>query len=195
MSGALARVAGVLAALLFACLGLVVTVSAPANAACSCKQGQLQQQVNRADVIFRGTIDKVTTAGNDTTYDITASRSYKGAPARETQVVSTAGGRNDCGLGDLMISKEYVFLASGTEAPYAADQCGGTTLANPNKIGKVEAILGAGEAIEPPPPPTAVLTKVEDAPPAGLARTAAPGAAAAIIGLLGLVVVRRLARR
>jgi hypothetical protein len=39
-----------------------------------------------------------------------------------------------------------------------------------------------------------VRTLVEDSPPAGFARTAAPGAAAAIIGLLGLVVVRRLAR-
>jgi hypothetical protein len=36
---------------------------------------------------------------------------------------------------------------------------------------------------------------VVDSPPAGLAKMAAPGAAAALIGLLGLIVVRRLARR
>ena len=39
------------------------------------------------------------------------------------------------------------------------------------------------EPVEPPPPPTAQRTLVEDSPPAGFARAAAPGAAAAIIGL------------
>ncbi|GAA1910913.1 hypothetical protein [Nocardioides hwasunensis] len=196
MSRAVIRSLGAAAALLLACLGLVLTVSTPASAACSCKQGQLEQQVNRADAVFIGTIDKVATEGNDTTYDVTASRAYAGTPARSTQVVSTStGGRNDCGLGGLTVGTTYVFLATGAEAPYVTDRCSGTSLANPNRIGKVEALLGEGTSVDPPPPPTAVLTKVEESPPAGLARTAAPGAAAAIIGLLGLVVVRRLARR
>ncbi len=182
------------AALLFACLGLVVTVQAPASAECTCKQGTLDQQLTRAEAVFIGTVDNVEVAGNDHTYDVTASRSYKGAPERSTQVFS-AGGRNACGLGELGVGTSYVFLATGTEAPFEADSCSGTGPANPTKVAKIEALLGEGTSVEPPPPPTAVRTLVEDSPPAGFARTAAPGAAAAIIGLLGLVVVRRLARR
>ena len=188
------RAVRVAAVLLLACLGLVFTVSAPASADCTCKQGQLEQQVKRADVVFIGTVDNVETAGNDQTYDVTASRAYQGTPERSTQVFS-AGGRKACGLGKLDVGASYVFLATGTEAPYDADSCGGTSVANPTKVQKIEKLLGEGTSVEPPPPPTAELTRVEDSPPAGLARTAAPGAAAAIIGLLGLVVLRRLARR
>lgn len=188
------RAARLVAALLLACLGLVVTTGTPASAACTCKQGELAQQVKRADVIFIGTIDRVDTQGDGHTYDVTASRAYQGTPERSTQVES-AGGRNACGLGALDVGATYVFLATGTEAPYAADSCGGTSVANPTKVDKIEKLLGAGTAVEPPPPPEAVLTRVEHSAPAGFARTAAPGAAAALIGLLGLVVVRRLARR
>ena len=184
----------VAAAMLLACVGLVLAVTAPASAACTCRQGQLEQQVERADVVFIGTIDKVEPAGDDYTYDITASRAYQGTPERSTQVFS-AGGPAACGLGELEVGTTYVFLATGDAAPYDADSCGGTAVANPTKVEKVEALLGEGAPVEPPPPPTAELTRVEDSPPAGFARAAAPGAAAAIIGLLGLVVVRRLARR
>lgn len=182
------------AVMLLASLGLVLTTGAPASAACTCKQGQLEQQVNRADAIFRGTVDAVQPQDDGFVYHITASRAYQGTPERSTQVVSL-GGRNACGLGELAVGTEYVFFATGTAAPYDADSCGGTSVANPTRIGKVEQLLGAGVSVEPPPPPTAVRTLVEDSPPAGFARTAAPGAAAALIGLLGLVVVRRLARR
>ena len=182
------------AALLLACLGLVVTVSAPASADCTCKQAGLEKQIAQADLIFVGTVKRVEAQGNGFLYDITASRTYQGTPERETQVLS-AGGRDACGLGELGVGTSYVFFASGTETPYAADACGGTSVANPSKIDKVENALGTGTAVEPPPPPTAERTLVEDAEPPGFARAAAPGAAAVLVGLLGLLVVRRLARR
>jgi hypothetical protein len=189
------RAARLAAALLFACLGLVATVATPATAAdCTCKQGTLDQQVAGAEAVFIGTVDNVELAGDDHTYDVTASRAYKGAPERSTQVFS-AGGRNACGLGELRTGVTYLFLATGTEAPYESDSCSGTTVRNDTKVTRIERLLGEGTSVEPPPPPTAVLTRVEDSPPAGFARTAAPGAAATLIGLLGLVVVRRLARR
>jgi hypothetical protein len=188
------RAARTLAALALACLGLVLTVEAPASAECTCKQGGLSQQAKRADVVFIGTIDAVGQDGNNHTYEVTASRAYKGEPQRSTVVEST-GGRNACGLGDLGVGSTYVFLATGTTSPHQADSCGGTSPANPTKVAKVEKLLGEGTAVEPPPPPEPTFTRLEDSAPAGFARTAAPGAAAAIIGLLGLVVVRRLARR
>lgn len=191
----MSRAVRVVAALLLACTGLVLSVSAPASAACTCKQGQLSQQVTRADVVFIGTIDAVgTTAGGGHTYTITASRTYQGTPERST-LVESAGGASACGLGALQVGQTYLWLATGTASPYQADSCGGTTVANPTKVQKVEALLGQGTAVEPPPPPEAVLTRVEDSPPMRLARMAAPGAAAVLVGLLGLGVVRRLSRR
>ncbi len=190
----MSRAARLAAALLLTCLGLVFTVSAPASADCTCKQATLDKQVAKADLIFIGTVDKVEAQGNGFLYDITASRTYQGVPERETQVLS-AGGRDACGLGELGVGTSYLFFASGTETPYAADACGGTSVANPTKVGKIEKVLGAGTAVEPPPPPTAQLTKVEDGAPAGFAQAASPGAAAVLLGLLGLLVVRRLARR
>ena len=190
----MSRAVRVAAALLLACVGLVVTTTASASAAdCTCKQAGLEKQVAKADLVFIGTVDRVEAQGNGFLYDITASRTYQGAPERETQVLS-AGGRDACGLGELGVGTGYLFFATGTETPYAADACGGTGVANPTKVDKVESLLGAGTAVEPPPPPTAQRTLVEDAAPAGFARAAAPGAAAVLIGLLGLLVVRRLAR-
>jgi hypothetical protein len=190
----MSRAVRVAAALLLACLGLVLTTTTTASAAdCTCKQAGLEKQVARADLIFIGTVDRVEAQGNGFLYDITASRAYQGTPERETQVLS-AGGRDACGLGELGVGTGYLFFATGTGTPYAADACGGTGVANPSKVDKVETLLGAGTAVEPPPPPTAQRTLVEDAAPAGFARAAAPGAAAVLIGLLGLLVVRRLAR-
>lgn len=190
----MSRAVRVAAALLLMCVGLVLTTTVSASAAdCTCKQPQVEKQVAKADFVFIGTVDRVEAQGNGFLYEITASRTYQGTPERETQVLS-AGGRDACGLGELGVGTGYLFFATGTETPYAADACGGTGVANPTKVDKVEDLLGAGTAVEPPPPPTAQLTRVEKAAPAGFARAAAPGAAAVLIGLLGLLVVRRLAR-
>ena len=87
-----------------------------------------------------GTVDNVEVAGNDHTYDVTASRAYQGTPERSTQVFS-AGGKNACGLGELAVGTSYLFLATGTEAPFEADSCGGTSVANPTKVAKIEGLL------------------------------------------------------
>ena len=136
------RAARLAAALLFACLGLVATAAAPATAAdCTCKQGTLERQVARADAVFIGTVDNVEVADDDHTYDVTATRTYKGTPERSTQVFS-AGGKNACGLGELRAGTNYVFLATGTAAPFEADSCSGTTVRNDTKVTKIEKILG-----------------------------------------------------
>lgn len=187
----MARTLRAVLALVVACLGLVVVVDAPAFA-CSCKPMTWKQQVEQADVVFVATVDSVRETGTRRTYGLTATRAYEGEVERATELTSPT---NTCGLGRLGIDKDYLFLAKGQEMPYAANLCGGTAAANPNRISKIEEVLGEGRSIEPPPPPKAELTRVEDSPPLGFARLAAPGGAAVLLALLGLFVVRRLSRR
>lgn len=182
-----------LLALLVVSLGLVLTANAPSHA-CSCARQSPEKQVGQADVVFVGTVDGIAEQGRRYVYDLTATHGYKGEVARETSVTSHQQA-TACGLGALQVGKDYLFVATGTAAPYRANSCTGSGPANTKRITAVEAVAGEGVAIEPPPPPKAVRTKVEEDPPVGLARAAAPGAAAVLVGLLGLLVVRRLSRR
>lgn len=182
-------------ALVVLSLGLVLAAGTPAAAACDCKRsGVLERQVEQADVVFLATVDAVTDESPGHSYALTAARAYQGSVEHSTAAQSLAG-VGDCGLGDLEVGRDYLFMATGTTAPYAADSCGGTARANPDRVARVEAILGEGQVVSPPPPPEATMEKVEESPPLGFARLAAPGAAAVLLGALGLVVVRRLARR
>jgi len=180
-------------ALLVVSLGLVLVTGGPA-AACKCRAGTFEQQVERADVVFLATVDAVTDADPGHTYSLTAARSYAGTVDHATEVQSLAG-PTGCGLGALKEGRDYVFLARGSAPPYDANSCSGTATATAERVGKVEAVLGEGEVVAPPPPPTATMTKVEESAPLGFARLAAPGAAAVLLGALGLFVVRRLSRR
>jgi hypothetical protein len=178
-------------ALLVVCFGLVAVAQAPAFA-CSCKTQTWKQQLSKADAVFVATVDDVVRDRHGHVYSLTATRSYKGEVERQAEVASPA---STCGLGELRTGKDYLFVVRGEIDAFVADQCGGTTAANPRRIDKVEAVLGDGRAVPPPPPPAAELTRVEESPPIGFARLAAPGGAAVIVAALGLLVVRRLARR
>jgi hypothetical protein len=190
------RLPSVLRALLAGMLvvgGLVLAVQAPA-AACTCQPADAERQTSRADAVFIGTVDGVTQVDQQFEIAVTATRSYKGTVDRST-TVTTARQTTACGIGEPEQGADYLFIVRGDAPPYVANSCDGTGRLDPDRVAQVEGILGTGQAVEPPPPPTATLTRVEDSPPASLARMAAPGGALVIIGLLGLVVVGRLGRR
>ena len=188
------RALRVLAALAVALTGLVLFTQAPASA-CSCAQADLDRLVKRADVVFVGTIEEATLV--DTfryEYTVSAERAYKGSVERDVAVTSSASSAA-CGLGELTAGTDYLFLARGTSSPYATNLCSGSGPAGPGRLEKLEAVTGKGTRIDPPPPPAPVITRVEQSPPDGFAKMAAPGGALALVGLLGLLVVRRLSRR
>lgn len=187
------RVVRVLIAALVAMSGLVLATSAPAFA-CKCQAADADQQTTRADVVFIGTVDGVTEVDKLFEYAVTATRAYKGTVDRETTVSSNQA-TAACGLGELKVGTDYVFLVTGDTPPYAASSCGGSGPANSARIADVEGALGAGTAIEAPAPPAPTMTRVEAATPASMSRLAAPGGALVLIGFLGLVVVGRLARK
>lgn len=173
--------------------GLVLATAAPAFA-CKCQVADAGQQTKRADAVFVATVDGVTEVGRKFEYAVTATHLYKGTVDRKTTVTSNQA-TAACGLGELKVGTDYVFLVTGDTPPYAASSCGGSGPANTSRTDEIETALGAGEDIAPPAPPAPTMTKLEGASPASVSRLAAPGGALVLVGFLGLLVVGRLARK
>lgn len=184
-----------LAALALALTGLVLAAPTPAFA-CRCQTGNVQEQVKQADVVFVGTVEEMAgvNRGKAFEYTVTAREAFKGQVERDVVVTSKASPAA-CGLGPLQAGTDYLFLASGDSPPYTATSCGGSAPASPSRLRKLEEAVGPATPVRSPQPETADRTTVEESPPGSFTRLAAPGAAIAIVGLLGVVVVRRVARR
>lgn len=179
-------------AALLAMAGLVLAAAAPA-VACKCEVVDVERQATRADVVFVAEVGGVTESERKFEYALTATHAYKGTTERET-AITTNQETAACGLGELKTGTDYIFLATGDTAPYAAGSCGGSGPANAKRLSEIETVLGEGNDIAAPPPPAPAMTKVEKSAPAPVARLAAPGAALVLVGLLGMFVVGRLAR-
>lgn len=189
-----------LIALVLACSG-VVLAQMPAHA-CKCAASSVQQDAQRADVIFSGVVvdRKQGTLGERdreaTVYEIEADTLYKGDLLRPQVEVSSR--INSCGLQNLTADRRYLFFVVEEGPDLTADTCSGTAKATGKLETKVVSLLGEGDDLRPKPDPepvTVEFTRVEDAEPETLTRLAAPGAALVLLGLLGLFVVRRATRR
>jgi hypothetical protein len=147
----------------------VPLAAAPAGAAPApaCPKSTLDQDIARADVVFRGVVKKVPaahTVGKHRlrSYPVVSDRVYKSSLVTRVVVV-TARVDGTCTL--------------------------------PTLTRQVVARLGSGAQPEPNPPATATFTKVAHANPPALSRLLAPGVALLLVSLLGLLVAGRLGRR
>ena len=181
---------GLTIAAMLAMSGLVLATAAPAFA-CSCAMlPDLEEKSARADAVFVAEVKRMTKVKQEFEYAVKATRSFKGTIEGRTTITNKDG----CGLTELKIGKEYVFLVNGDTAPYTVRRCSGSAPADDERIVEVEAVLDPAPAIEEPDPPAPTMTKVEQSVPASVGRLAAPGAAMVLIGFLGLFVVRRLSQ-
>jgi len=162
-------------------LSSVVLTQMPAHA-CSCvKNDTVQKQIKRADVVFAGRFNNGSFA---------ADTLWKGdLVSKDVRVLSPG---KSCGL-DLKADRRYVVFAQTKQGSLVADSCSGTARVNQSLEKQVTQVLGKGESLGPtgnePTKPTYSAPQV--GAPASVTRLAAPGLAAVLIGLLGLVFVRR----
>jgi hypothetical protein len=176
--------------------GGAVSAAAP----CTCT-GTTQDFVRAANAVFTGRVVAITpsagTAGNASarTNTVQIARVYKGGMiTTETVDVVTPRSFGNCAR-PLRQGRDYVFFVESDEG-FTATDCGGTARTSAPLVRKVERLLGGGRPPVPvePDPVEVTLTPVNTDDPASLTRLAAPGVALVIVGLLGLTVVRRLAR-
>ena len=188
-------------ALVLACAGIVLAQGS-AHAVCRCVQDDgddVQSEIRSADAVFSGVLvdSSGAAAGSKSdfaTYEVEADTVYKGDV--RTSTVDVRSRNNDCSLGDLESDERYVFFVTEQGSDLRADQCGGTAASSGKLVGQVEQVLGEGTELggsnQPDEPVAVEFTKVSDAEPDSLTRIAAPGAAIVLVGLLGLLVVRRV---
>lgn len=170
-----------------------------------------------AEDVFVGTVEVVGSAGARASASASPSRSAGSAPARPllhrvAVVRSLKGGLVQGTQGDVLLTPpaddptrapqqlrvgiRYLFFASRGAQGLAADGCDGwarTTGLTPARLTELVAAVKAAEeeraAVQLAVPPGGV----DDAPTLG--RLVAPGAAVALVGLLGLLLVSRLGRQ
>jgi hypothetical protein len=184
--------------------GSSVPVAAAAPCACLAAgpnanaTGTVQDHVMEASAVFLGTVEAVTppsTTGTSSarTSTVAVTTVYKGEmiTTPTVDVVTTRSFAN-C-TSELQLGEDYVFFVESDEG-FTATGCGGTAVASEQLLTQVERLLGAGRPPVPPEPPTATFEPASTDEPASLTRVAAPGLALVLVGLLGLAVVRRLAR-
>lgn len=180
----------------------VVLTYPPAHAACTCKQADLNQNVQRADAVFTGTVTSVQRPPDENSRVIMilvdADRSWKADVPAKVEL-STPASSDACGVDNLKADKDYLFFAQSDNAQLTIDSCGGTTAFTAELGNDVTKLLGeakdpaaAGEPpTDPPEPPAADREVIDDSEPVGFTRIAAPGGALIIVGVLGLLVLRR----
>jgi hypothetical protein len=193
------RVAGALLALLLACSGLLL-VAAPAQAACTCTDRGVRQDADSADAVFTGSVRETVKpdAGQGGrgeelfTYVVDVDRVYQQEGTVVTQTVRISSARpRACGLGNLPAGTAYVFFAKARDTGFRAGSCGGSGPVADELVADVERVLDAGREVTPETETHELeLTSVESSPPQSATRLAAPGAAIALLGLLGLMLVR-----
>jgi hypothetical protein len=191
---------GLLMGLLSAALaGGVLLASSPAQArtAAPCRDRSLHQEIKRADVVFRGVVDKVRPVRGKgdqrtRTYKVTADRVYRSSLVTDSVRVTTELGAR-CPPPHLAKGKRYIFFV--TEEGSRLVSTPATARASHKLTDQVVTKLGDGEQPRSTPPVNPEFTLVADAAPPRLSRLLAPGVALVLVSLLGLLVVGRVGRR
>jgi len=185
-----------LAALLLALTGVVLT-QMPAHA-CTCVRSDTETHIKNASTIFVGTVTAVhkKKGAKTLTYDVDVEKIFKGTVTDPVTLQSPTSVEK-CALDDLLADRSYLIFGTAQGAVVEVNACGGTEPLSPTLLQQVVKVLGNGTvpgATEVTPPSEATFERVDGDEPTGFARLAAPGGALVIVGLLGLLLLRRITR-
>lgn len=169
----------------------------------ACEAGSVADAAKSATAVFTGTVaavgqEEISAQETEYTHTMTVDRVYKPGrgsviDAEEVELL-TQQAPDGCSLGGLTQGERYVVFADLSGATLLATGDGGTTVADDALVAEVEQLLGTGRPPVPPEPPTAQLTPVRTGTPVTFVRAAVPGAVLVLVGLVGLLVTRRLGR-
>jgi hypothetical protein len=178
-------------------LGAALVTPAAGAPARPCAPKSLKQEIERADVVFRGMVDQAQPPRGKgdqrtRTYKVTADRVYQSSLVTDQVRVTTELG-TACPLPELREGRRYIFFVTEQGSRLVSTRA--TARASHALTAKVEAKLGSGKPPHSAPPPETEFSKVADAAPPELSRLLAPGAAVLVLSLLGLFVVSRVSRR
>jgi hypothetical protein len=185
--GRMRRVLPTLFAVLLGTLTLLGTAGA-SSAAPACTPLAPGTAAQQADAVFTGVLAGAGRADDTVkpkrfTYPVTVQQSLKGTARGNVNVVTRGG---PCGVGELKAGATYLFFVNAHGRSWLAPRELGTTSANVTAlVPQVQAALA---------PPTVTFGDPLLGAPASLKRVAAPGVALVLIGLLGLLFVRRRPR-
>ncbi len=181
---------------------LVWAAAAPAQAACTCQDQTTQEHADGADAVFSGTVRETRKPEPDdsgrvkgvVTYVVDVEQVWKedGTVVTDTVKVTSPRAESACGLGDLPPGTEYVFFAKARDTGLPGRRLRRVARADRRRSrptwwrssARARRRARARDARRSSSPP------VDTAAPRSVTRVAAPGAALAIVGLLGLVLVR-----
>jgi hypothetical protein len=194
--------AGIVVVLSVLATGIPAHAVAASRKAPDCSPVTVEGSTKNAMAVFSGTVTDVerqerTDGQQGAIYQqtVTVDLVYQGKIATETVQVQTDRNLAQCSLGQLVAGSEYMFFVTGTGDPWFASGVSGTRVIDATVVAQVEAVLGPGKPPVQPAPEKAEFSPVDTSAPQTLSRAAAPGAALVLIGLLGLLLVRGLARR
>jgi hypothetical protein len=193
---------GFVAALVVLGAGVPAHAEKPHKRVPVCPVVTLRHSTKVAMAVFSGTVTSSERAprtdglpGALYVQDVTVDLVYQGSVSTETVQVQTDRNRADCSLGALVKDTEYLFFVTGSGQPWVATGTSGTRISSETVVAQVVRLLGEGAPPIKPTPETAAFTPLNTTAPESLSRTAAPGAALVLVGLLGLAVVRLVRTR
>lgn len=183
--------------LVLVALGCVLFTEAPAQA-CDRPVPSVSKALQRSTFVFSGTVRKVTSAGDQTTYAVAVDRVYDGR-VDESVMVTAPRTRADCALGFGRGDEVMFVTRDGSGDKFTTTSFEGSRSLTPQVRAAVVDELGRGSKPVPPEPaveePPLEMIVLDDGETMSFAALALPGGILVALGLVVLLMAQVIGRR